>query len=155
MPPLSPAPGWTRGDVCMESMASRRMVGGTLPRSVAVAVLATERVVDADQRLLLVLVQVRVAEDLTDQVGGAGALLEDAGPDVQRLRRDLQGAGDLLEDLGGRLAQAPLDLAEVGVRDPGQLRQLPEAEVPDPPLLADELAEVVPPRVELVLDRVV
>src|SRR3712207_5768626 len=139
MPPLSPAPGWTRGDVCIESMASRRMVGGTLPRSVAVAVLAPERAVDAHQRLLLVLVQVRVAQDLADEVGGAGALLQDPGPDVQRLRRDLQRPGDLLEDLGRRLPQAPLDLAEVRVGDAGELRQLAQAEVADPPLLADEL----------------
>src|SRR5690606_7862302 len=144
MPPLSPAPGWASGEVCIESIASRCMVGGTLsgafggtPGAVRhVAVLPTERVVDAHEGLLLVLGQVRVAEDLADEVGGARPLLEDPGPDVEGLGRDLQGPGDLLEDLRGRLAQAPLDLAQVRVRDPGLLGQLAQGQVPDAALLA-------------------
>ena len=52
--------------------------------------------------------------------------LEDAGLDVERLGRDAQRLGDLLEDLRRRAAQAPLDLAQVGVGDPGQLRQPPQ-----------------------------
>ena len=49
--------------------------------------------------------------------GARGLLVEDPGLDVQGLCGDPQTLGDLLEDLGGRLAQPPLDLAEVGVAD--------------------------------------
>ena len=91
-----------------------------------------------------------ITPDLADQVVLAVALLEDAGPDVERLGRDLEGPGDLLEDLGRRLAQPPLDLAQVRVGDAGHLRQLAQRQVADPALLPDELAEVVPPLLELV-----
>src|SRR5437764_1502087 len=124
MPPPSPAPGWASGEVCIERTASLRTIGATLlsrlffpfavrpahaGRDHAVLVLVAERQIDAHERLLLVLGQVRVAEDVARQVVLGVALLEDAGPDIERLGRDAQRFGDLLEDLGRRLAQAPLD----------------------------------------------
>ena len=119
-------------------------------RPAAVLVLVPERGVDPDQGLLLLLGEARIAADLAHQVG-ALALLEDPGPHVERLGGDLEGPGDLLEDLGRRLAQAPLDLAQVGVRDPRQLGQLAEGEVVDAALVADELTQVPPAVLEVLL----
>src|SRR3954471_1994801 len=101
MPPLSPMPGWTSGDVCNERTASERTRVGTLAGRFcfpfghgngfghfvcrSVAVLVAEGFVDLDEGLLLVLVDVGVAPDLADEVGAAVACLEDAGPHVQRL----------------------------------------------------------------------
>ena len=73
------------------------------------------------------------------------------GPDVEGLRGDLQGPGDLLEDLGRGLPQAPLDLAQVRVRDARQLGELAQREVPDAALVADELAQVAPAMLEVLL----
>src|SRR5205085_10919677 len=87
------------------------------------ALLIPERLVDLEQRLLLALGDPRVGPDRGLDVG-FGRFVEDPGPDVQRLGRDLQALGDALEDLRGRLAQTPLDLAEVRVRDAGELAQL-------------------------------
>src|SRR5690606_34495371 len=55
------------------------------------------------------------------------------------------------EDLGGGLAQPALDLAQVGVGDAGELAELAQGHLADVPLLADELTEVVPALVDLVL----
>src|SRR3954451_5910002 len=103
MPPLSPMPGWTRGDVCSERTASERTRSGTLPGELCfpfgdarglvlcgVPVLMTEGLVDPDEGLLLVLVDVRIAADLGDEVGARVPCVEDPGPDVQRLGRDLE-----------------------------------------------------------------
>ena len=120
------------------------------PRLGRVLVLVPERRVDPDQGLLLLLGELRVPADLAHQIG-ALALLEDAGPHVEGLGRDLQGPGDLLEDLGRRLPQAALDLAQVRVRDPRQLGELAEREVVDAALVADELAEVPPAVLEVLL----
>ncbi len=65
------------------------------------------------------------------------------GLDVERLRRDAQGLGDLLEDLGRRPAQTPLDLAQVGVGDPGQLGQASQRQAGRAALLPDERAQFV------------
>ena len=75
-----------------------------------------------------------------DPVGG----LEDPGLHVERLGGDAQRLGDLLEDLGRGPAQSPLDLAQVGVGDPGQLGQAPQGQPGRSPLLTDEGPEVEP-----------
>src|SRR5690606_5358966 len=113
-------------------------------------VLVPERGVDLQERAPLVVGEVRVPTDLLGQVG-ALALLEDPGPDVERLGGDLEGPGDLLEDLGRRLSQAPLDLAQVRVRDAGHLGELAQREVTAASLLADVLTQLVPPALELLL----
>src|SRR4051812_38921346 len=116
MPPLSPTPGWTSGDVCRERTASERtrcrtLAGefrfpfGHLHRFLGrfgpgdVAVLVPEGLVDPDQGLLLVLVDERITPDLRHEIRLPVAGIEDAGPDVERLGRDLEGPGQLLEDL--------------------------------------------------------
>jgi hypothetical protein len=81
--------------------------------------LSLERSVDADQGLFVVLGDRGVAQDLGHEIGAFGALLEQACPLVERLRRDAQAFGDALQDLGRGLAQPPFDLAQIGVRDPG------------------------------------
>src|SRR3954471_21811885 len=101
MPPLSPMPGWTSGDVCSERTASERTRVGTLAGGFcfpfgrgngfrhfvcrSVTVLVAEGFVDLDEGLLLVLVDVGVWPDLSDEGDGAVASLEDAGPHVQGL----------------------------------------------------------------------
>ena len=111
--------------------------------------LGLERPVDLDQHLLLPVVQRRVVEEGVDHVRSiVGALVEDAGAHVERLGRDAQTLGDRLQDLGRRLAEPPLDLAEVRVRDAGGLAQLAQREARVAALVADELAEVVQPRLE-------
>jgi hypothetical protein len=104
----------------------------------------TEGEVDADERLLLLLGEMRIGEDLPGQIGLAGAGLEDAGLDVERLGRDAQRLGDLLEDLRRRTAQAPLDLAQVRVGDPGQLRQPAQRQSRRGALFPDERTEITP-----------
>jgi hypothetical protein len=104
-------------------------------------VLPAEAVVDLEQHLLLALGQALVGEQGVDHEAVALALLEDAGLHVQRLGRDAQRLGDLLQDLGARLAQAALDLAEVGVADTRELGQLPQRDLAAVALLADVVAE--------------
>ncbi len=113
--------------------------------------LEPERLIDAHECPLLVFGQVRIAADLAGHVDVVAAVFEDPGPHIQRLGRDLESSGDLLEDVGRRLAQTTFDLAEVGIRDPGHLRQLPQRQVVDAALLADELTQVSPPVLDLVL----
>src|SRR5207302_4220129 len=114
MPPPSPSPGWARGDVCRERTARLRTTAETLPVGELFLsrrrdrqrplVLVAEGLVDRDQRLLLRFGDLGVAQDLPDEVLVALALLEDAGPHVERLGRDPESLGDLLEDLRRRLA---------------------------------------------------
>jgi hypothetical protein len=108
-------------------------------------VFPSEGQVDLDQRLLLVLRNVVIREDLPGQVVLAVlSRLEDPGLDVEGLGRYLQRPGDLLEDLGGRSPQPALDLAQVGVGDAGQLREPANRQSGRASLLSDELSEVVP-----------
>ena len=86
---------------------------------------------------------------LDDRRPGLVVAVEDAGVHVQRLGRDAQGLGDLLEDLGRRLAQAPLDLAEVGVRHPGGLGQPADRHLGGVALGPDELPQVGPTAVHV------
>src|SRR5437870_264282 len=135
MPPLSPVPGCANGEVCSDRTASvrtavsrssvgltgvpRRLppdgaayrhVSGTPTSGLRVA-FSPERPVDGHQGALLVVVEVRIPADLRHQVDLLGLLVEDPGPDIERLGRQVQGLGDLAEDLGRRLAQPALDLA--------------------------------------------
>ena len=118
-PPSSPAPRFGRG-LC----------------------LGPEGPVDADEGIPLIRGECGIPPDLRDHVHGVGAVLEDAGADVEALGGDGQRAGDLLEDLGGRPPQSPLDLAQVGIGDLGELGELAHREVGNTALLADEAAEV-------------
>src|SRR5881275_426488 len=73
MPPLSPTPGWTSGDVWKERTASRRTTGQTLPSGsgfplvdltcAARPLLGHERLVDPHQCLFLLLGELSVVED--------------------------------------------------------------------------------------------
>ena len=113
--------------------------------------LPAERQVDPHQRLLLLLVEVGIGQDLAGQVGGPVGRVEDAGLHVEGLGRDAERLGDLLEDLGRGAPEPAFDLAQVRVRDAGQLRQAAQREPGRAPLLTDECSQVVPPfrRVDL------
>src|SRR5919197_1806807 len=95
-----------------------------------------ERPVDVDQHLLLPLGEVGIAQDRRNQVALALVLVEDAGPQVQRLGADPQRLGDVLEDLGGGLPESPLDLRQVRIGHPRLARQVAEGQLGQPPLLA-------------------
>src|ERR1700728_2840778 len=88
--------------------------------------LLAERVVDLEQHLLLPLGQVGVSEHRVTDPQARPPVLEKAGLHVQRLGRDPQAPGYLLQDVGARAAQAPLDLAQVGVGDTSRLGELAE-----------------------------
>src|ERR1700729_3615721 len=88
--------------------------------------LLAERVVDLEQPLLLSFGQVGVGEHRVATLQARRPVLEKAGLHVQRLSRDPQATCDLLQDVGARAAQAPLDLAQVGVRDASRLGELAE-----------------------------
>src|SRR5262245_53591147 len=110
MPPPSPAPGWANGDVWSERTARRRTTRATLssrrtfpvPRwfSARRGVFGSELLIEADQRVLVLVGKVGVPPDERHQVYVAGRV-EDAGPHVQLLDGPVEGPGDLLEDLGG------------------------------------------------------
>ena len=88
------------------------------------------------KRLLLVLAQRGVGEDRLDRAGrrlgraaggvaeGPGAGGHDAGLGEHGLGRDVERVGDRAEHLERGLVQAPLDLAQVGVRDVAQRGEL-------------------------------
>src|SRR5688500_8159738 len=148
MPPLSPVPGWISGDVCSERTARARTTGETLPsgwrfppvhigggerrlggrggglrdEDPGLLVLVEERLVDAQQRLLLLLGDRAIAQDGTHEVIVALALLEDAGAHVERLGGNAERLGDLLEDLGRRLPQHQLDQAQLRAVAHGHVR---------------------------------
>jgi len=60
---------------------------------------------------------------------------------LQDVRRDLQVAGDRVEHLLRGLPQAALDLREVRIGDPRELRQLAQRDLLHLALAADEGAE--------------
>src|SRR4051812_9246471 len=106
-----------------------------------------ERRVDVDEHGTLPVRQGGILGDgLEDRgalVGGDRLLVEDAGAHVEGLRGDLESAGELLEDLRARLLQAPLDLAEVRVRDAGELGELTQRKLGVLSLLPQERAQVM------------
>src|SRR6185503_11064256 len=76
------------------------------------------------------------------------ALVEYAGPDVEGLGRDAQTPRDALQNFRRGLAQAALDLTQIGIGDTGALAQLAQRQARVPSLIANELAEVVQAGVE-------
>src|SRR5260370_15720116 len=86
--------------------------------------LLTERLVDLEQHLLLPLGDLWIAQHPLAHPGAGRAVLHETRLDVERPRRYPQPAADLLHDGGARAAQAPLDLAQVRVRDARRLAQL-------------------------------
>src|SRR5919201_860077 len=106
MPPLSPAPGWASGDVCIEKTATRRTGIGTggYPSTVArclwpfrasarfgvsigvIGVLGLERPIDLDQDLFLSVADRGVADDRCREIGQltSRALVEYSCTHVQR-----------------------------------------------------------------------
>jgi hypothetical protein len=113
-------------------------------------VLGLERSVHLHEGSLLGFGEAGLVPDRPGQVAAVGPFLEDAGLDVQGFGRYAQGLGQLLQDLGRGLAQASLDLAEVGVGDLRHVGQLPQRQAGDAPLLADEVPEGVGPVGEVV-----
>src|SRR5579863_6081644 len=119
--------------------------------------LAEHAAVDGDQGRLLLRAEAFVRADrvlgrrgLGDVVSLVGAdlarrhLVDQAGLGHQRLRGQVERVGDLLEHAHRRLVQAALDLAEVRVREVGQLRELAQRQVGHPALGPDEGAERLP-----------
>src|SRR6478735_3343451 len=130
-------------------LAGLDRLGGSCRRRVAL-VEREERGVHVEQRVLLALGERGVGEDgELDRPGLPGIGVDDAGADVELLGADAQGARQLLEHLGRRLAQAALDLAQVGVAHPDLVGELPQGELRAEALLL----EVVPQRAERADDR--
>ena len=98
--------------------------------------------VELEQDLLLSLREMGVGQDRGGDITVAVPLFKDPRLDVQRLGGNPQCLGDLLEDLGTGLAEAALDLAEIGVRDASQGCQLPQRDLRGRTLLADVVPEV-------------
>jgi hypothetical protein len=120
---------WTdiEGEPTGEAIVRRSTrVGLRRAVSLFLGLLALERTVDLDQRLLLSFGDRAIAQDVADEVLVRLALFEETGAYVERLGGDPERAGDRLEDLGTRLAKAALDLTQIGIRDPGELAQLPQ-----------------------------
>ena len=76
--------------------------------------------------------------------------IENAGAHVQRFCRHPQRLGELLQHLCRGLAEAALDLAQIGIGDTGLFCQLPQRQLRRPALSGDELTE----RTELARDLV-
>jgi methylenetetrahydrofolate dehydrogenase (NADP+) / methenyltetrahydrofolate cyclohydrolase len=124
--------------------------------------LAEHAAVDRDQGRLLLLAETLVDADRVLglhqlRVGAVrvrlalGHRVDQAGLGHQRFRGQIKRVGDGLEYPHRGLVQAPLDLAEVGVRQMGQLGELPQRQVRHPALAADEGAERLPLRLPRVL----
>src|SRR5262245_7346374 len=104
-------------------------------------VLLAERLVDIHEHLLLTFVDRAVGQDRRCDLEAAITLVEDARAYIKGLCGDPQALRDLLENLSRRLAQAALDLAQIGVGDTSGVRELPDRELCDPPLLAKVVAK--------------
>ncbi len=139
-----PGPGRCRSGAVGSDALAVGVSAGCRGLGLLVLELAAEGEVDADQRLLLLLADGLVGHDRPAQVGRAFGRVENAGLDVERLGGDAQRLGDLLEDLGRGAAQAALDLAEIRVRDAGELGEMAQRQSSGPPLLTDERPEIVP-----------
>src|SRR5580704_9285313 len=106
-------------------------------------VLPAERLVDLHEHLLLPFGELRVGHQRGPDARVRRPVLEDPGLHVKRFRGDAQPLGDLLQDVRARLAQATLDLAQVGVGHPGRLSQLAHRDLRLLPLLPDVLPDRV------------
>src|SRR3954454_2180139 len=151
MPPLSPDPGWTSGDVWSESTATLRTEIKTLPSRSTFRECGRcwsvpggdEALVHVEQRLALLSGQILVGGDrLANTDARLVVRRQETGAFVQRLGADLQGSGDLLEDLRGRLAQAALDLRQVRIADTGEIGQAANAHPGHLALRLDQVADV-------------
>ena len=142
--------------------ALRHTPAGTGP--IPLPDLAEHAAVDGDQGRLLLVAEAFVGADRVlgrrrfrgvavrgFARGAGGHLVDEAGLGHQRLRGDVERVGDLLEHAHRGLVQAALDLAEVRVRQVGQLRELAQGQVGHPALGADEGAERLPLRLPWVL----
>jgi len=106
-----------------------------------------EAAINPDQSLLLLGGEFPVEADRSldgRPIVGRGGAVEKAGARVEGLGRDLKRVGDPFQDLSRRFVKASLDLTEVRVRDLRENRQLPEREVGEPALGADELPDRLP-----------
>jgi hypothetical protein len=74
-------------------------------------------------------------------VRGVGGMLQQAGLGEQGLRGHVERVGQQPQDAHRRLVQAALDLAQVRVREAGQLRKLAERQVRQLSLAMDEAAQ--------------
>src|SRR5215213_11859237 len=115
-------------------------VGGLLSGRTAVG--GPQRPVDVDKCVLLTLGQPGIgANRALHRPDLDLARAEDPRLDVERLGRDPQGLRDRLEHLGGGPPQSTLDLAEVRIRDPRRVGELPQREPTGLPLLTQVLAK--------------
>src|SRR5262245_19611498 len=129
----------------------RLLISALARLGVGCAVFGLERPVDLDQHLLLTLGDCVVADDGGNEVGRrctGRPVVEDAGAYVQRLGRDTQASRDRLEDVSRWLAQAAFDLTQVGIRYTRAFAELAQREPRVAALIANELTEIVQPRVE-------
>src|SRR5438477_4383966 len=126
-----------------------RAAGTFSRRRSAVAACCHIAAVDGEEGFLLAFRQSRVGAD-GDFGGGSraarasGALftaLHQARLGQQGFCREIQGLGDGTEHADRRFVKAALYLAEVGVRDVRSLGELPERELRELPLSANELAQ--------------
>ena len=67
--------------------------------------------------------------------------IEDAGTDVQRFCGHPKRLGQLLQHLSRGLAEATLNLAQVGIGDTGLFRELSQRQLGRPALTGNELTE--------------
>src|SRR5580704_462358 len=138
----------------LPDLACRTWLGG-----LGSAGLAEHAAVDGDQGRLLLLAEPFVGADrVLGRRGGlrgglraaavarrvGGDLVDEAGLGHQRLRGHVERVGELLEHAHRGLVQAALDLAEVRVRQVGQLRELAQGQVGHPALGADKGAKRLP-----------
>jgi hypothetical protein len=151
---LSPVPGGV-GPVTTATLLHHVTEAAAAARLATRAIRAEHAAVDGDQRRLLLVAEALVGADrvlgLRDVLligrrpvrvrAGGGDRVDQAGLGEQRLGRDVERVGDRLEHAHRGLMQAPLDLAEVGIGQAGQLRELAERQVGPLALLPDEDAE--------------
>src|SRR6266511_2673486 len=103
--------------------------------------MSREAAVDAEQGVLLLGSQALVEPDRLLDRRRSSLIVQQAGARVQLLRRDLECVGDPLQHLPRRLVEPALDLTEVCVGDVRELAKVPQRQVRDLALEADELSE--------------
>src|SRR3954451_9682653 len=133
-----------RSNLCLAMMCSFWVVPEVPGWSgdVAARVEGEERRVDVEKGLLLPLAEGGVPEDgQLDRAADAFVRADDAGPEVELLGGDAERLGELLEHLGRGTPQTVLDLAQVGVGDPGLLGELPQGHAGRDPLLPEVVTE--------------
>src|SRR6266550_2630996 len=145
----------------MNMMHNHTKIPATPPRSPGLLLFlgspTHEAAVDGEEGLLLAVGEGRVEADrclggrrlqgLAVLPGVLGSVrfraLEQAGLGEQRLRRDVERGRDRAQHANGGFVEAALDLAEVRVGHLGEFCHLPQGEIGEPPLGADEATECV------------